>query len=375
MAGSTASASGTGARLLAAALALPGVHAAWADDAPEQATAAIKVLDYRESQPGADRVKVLAPAFSLVLPLGSHWSTAATLMTDSISGASPAYHTSGLTDLHDFRRAADLSVSRYFDHATVTLGTSVSSESDYFSRGVSAQASWSTEDRNTTWTAGLGGISDRINPGNRIVQDEHKRSTDLLLGLTQVLGTHDIVQANLGYARGRGYYSDPYKVFDKRPRERHHQTALLRWNHHFETSGGTLRSSWRWYGDTFGIRSQTLSFDYVQPLPAGWTLTPLLRLYTQGAADFYVPADPSTEPFPPNPPAGATYYSEDQRLSAFGARTLGLKVAKQIGADWLADIKVERYVQRGSWQWSGNGSTDLQPFHVRSIQVGLSRRF
>jgi Protein of unknown function (DUF3570) len=98
-------------------------------------------------------------------------------------------------------------------------------------------------------------------------------------------------------------------------------------------------------------------------------------VYTQSAARFYQPADPSSEPFPPNPPAGAEHFTQDQRLSAFGARTVGLKLARQFGADWLADVKIERYSQRGAWRWFGSGSSDLAPFDARSIQVGLSRRF
>ena len=363
-----------GARLLAAALALPGL-AVNADTAPEAATIALKVLDYRERQPGANRVKVVAPALSLVTPLGSRWSLSATAISDSISGASPAYHTSGLTTLTDHRKAADLSLSRHFDNATLTVGTTYSTEADYRSRGVSLQGSLSSDDRNTTWTAGVAASSDRINPTNRVVENEHKRVAEVLLGVTQVLTEHDIVQFNARWSRGRGYFSDPYKVFDNRPRERDHHTLQVRWNHHIEAAGGTLRSSWRWYGDTYGIRSHTLGFEYVQPLPAGWTVTPILRVYTQGAARFYQPADPSTEPFPPNPPADAEHYTQDQRMSAFGARTVGLKVARQIGADWLADVKIERYSQRGAWRLFGSGSTDLLPFDTRSIQIGLWRRF
>ena len=363
-----------GARLLAAALALPGL-AVNADTAPEAATIAVKVLDYRERQPGANRVKVVAPALSLATPLGSRWSLSATAISDSISGASPAYHTSGLTTLTDHRKAADLSLSRHFDNATLTVGTTYSTEADYRSRGVSLQGSLSSDDRNTTWTAGVAASSDRINPTNRVVENEHKHVAEVLLGVTQVLTEHDIVQFNARWSRGRGYFSDPYKVFDNRPRERDHHTLQLRWNHHVGATGGTLRSSWRWYGDTYGIRSHTLGFEYVQPLPAGWTVTPILRVYTQGGARFYLPADPSTEPFPPNPPADAEHYTQDQRMSAFGARTVGLKVARQIGADWLIDVKIERYSQRGAWRLFGSGSSDLQPFDTRSIQVGLSRRF
>ena len=62
-------------------------------------------------------------------------------------------------------------------------------------------------------------------------------------------------------------------------------------------------------------------------------------------------------------------------LSAFGARTLGLKVAKQLDADWLVDLKFESYGQRAAWTIGGTGSPGLAPFHARSIQLGVSRQF
>lgn len=363
-----------GARLLAAALALPALQPALAETQPERPVLSFKVLDYLDSQPDADRVRIKAPALSLQLPLGSRWGLGATAVYDAISGASPAYHTSGLTRLTDHRRAGDVSITRYGDDWTLTLGGSVSTESDYFSRGLSFTASRASEDRNTTWTFGAGGSADRINPGNRVVQDEHKQVLDAFVGLTQVLTPNDIVQANLALRRGRGYFSDPYKVFDQRPRERDHAALLLRWNHHLPATGGTLRSQWRFYADSFHIRSHTLGLEYVQPLPHGFAITPSVRLYDQNAARFYLDADPSAAPFVPNPPEGAVHYSQDQRLSAFGAATVGLKLAWQWG-DWLLDAKVEQYRQRGSWRWLGSGSPDLAPFDARSWQLGLQHSF
>ena len=89
-----------------------------------------------------------------------------------------------------------------------------------------------------------------------------------LIGVTRVLTTQDIVQLNFGYSKGSGYYSDPYKLNDNRPRERNALTALARWNHHFDDNGtdGTVHLSYRYYSDTFGIRANTLDAEYVQPL-------------------------------------------------------------------------------------------------------------
>jgi hypothetical protein len=364
-----------GASLLAAALTLPLVSPVQAESAPERGLVSLKYLDYLDSQPGAERIRVKAPSALVVAPLSGDWSLSGTLTSDAISGASPAYHSAALTEMKDRRRAVSGDITRYFPTATLTLGAGISSESDYLSRSLSLQGTTSTEDKNTTWSAGVGFSGDTINPSTHIVDHEHKNVLDLNVGVTQVLGMADIVQLNLGWSRGRGYFSDPYKRFDARPRERDRSTALLRWNHHFEATESTLRLSWRYFEDNWRIRSQTLGLEFVQTLPQGWTVTPLLRLYTQSAARFYITAEPGTNPFVPNPATAGVHHSGDQRLSGFGARTYGLKLTKQINADWSADIKYESYAQRGAWRAFGGGTPGLADFNFRSVQVGVSSAF
>jgi hypothetical protein len=134
-----------GAALLSAAMALPCVvGVAHAESAPEKGTLSFKYLDYKErqqligdaakgdagpySKSGAsafdDRIRVKATASSVMLPLNAEWSMAGTLITDSISGASPAYHTEALTAMKDFRRAVDTSLTHYLSNGTVTVGLS-----------------------------------------------------------------------------------------------------------------------------------------------------------------------------------------------------------------------------------------------------------
>lgn len=366
---------GLAASLLAAAMALPMTPAARAETPPERGVIAIKYLDYLDSQPGADRIAVRAPSLLISAPVAGDWSVAGTYISDAISGASPAYHTTALTRLRDKRTAGTFSVSRYFANGLVTVGGSVSTEKDYLSRGLFVQAALSSDDKNTTWNLGLAATRDVINPTNGIVEQERKRIADLIVGVTQVVTRRDIVQLTIGYSQGSGYFSDPYKALDNRPRERNHTTVLARWNHHMEATEGIARLSYRYYTDTYAIRAHTLGAEYVQPLGQGWSVMPLVRLYTQKSARFYVDVDPAAGPFPTNPPPDATYYSLDQRLSSFGAVTLGLKVSKQIDADWLVDVKFEQYRQRGQWALAGTGSPGLEPFNARSIQVGISRQF
>jgi len=164
-------------------------------------------------------------------------------------------------------------------------------------------------------------------------------------------------------------------VFDNRPTTRNSTTLLARWNHHLEETQSTVRLGYRWFGDNWGVQAHTATLEWVQPLPGAWTVSPSVRLYRQKKADFYVDADTTGSPFPPNPPDDALVFSQDQRLSSFGAVTLGFKVSRQLGSGWTADVKLEHYAQRSSWYAGGDGSPGLAPFNARSVQVGLSKSF
>ncbi len=191
------------------------------------------------------------------------------------------------------------------------------------------------------------------------------------------MGPRDVAQLTLTHNRGHGYFSDPNKLLDNRPRERDQDTVLARWNHHHDGAGATSRLSYRYYRDSFGIRAHTLLGEFVQPFGQGWQVTPSLRLHTQRAASFYF--DPVYDvrfgaPFPRGfVPGAAGFSSADQRLAGFGAVTLGLKLARQLGPDWVADIKLEAYQQRGSWRLFDQGSPGLAPLRARSVQLGLTR--
>lgn len=361
--------------MLAAALALPQLgQPAHAETAPERGYVGFKVLDYLDSQPGAERIRVKAPALTALVPLNPQWSVNGTLIADSISGASPAYHDKAITPMRDYRRAADVAVTHYLSHGTWALGASHSKELDYLSRSLYGTLTRSNESKNTVWNWGLSLTDDRINPVNRVVANEAKHSVDLIWGLTQIVTAKDIVQGQLGWSQSQGYLSDPYKVLDERPRSRTRQTLLLRWNHHLEDSAATVRSAYRYFQDSWGIRAHTLDLEHVQAFSDQWKFTTVMRYHSQGAARFYVDADGSNSPFAPSPAAGATWYSLDQRLSSYGALTLGGKVSYQVNRDTAVDIKYEHYEQRGAWALVG-GSPNLLPFRARSVQWGLTRWF
>lgn len=368
--------------VLAAALLLPGLMpAAQAETPPEQGVIAVKLLSYQDRQAGLDRIKVTAPSVYALVPFGGRWAVEGSLVSDSVSGASPRYHSavSGASRLTEERKAGDIKLTRYNDRDAWSVGGAYSTEHDYRSRTLSAEYRRSSEDNNTTWNIGAAFSDDWIGSSNDPTLSRGRNTTQLTVGVTQVWTAVDLVQVNLGGSWGHGEYSDPYKFPDRRPNARDQYTLMLRWNHHVQDLKGTLRSSWRYYTDSFGVRANTLEAAWVQPLAGGWTLTPTLRYTTQRAARFYYDPvyDPALgAPFPPGYTASSPQFlSPDHRLSAFGAITAGLKVAYEFSPRWAADLSFERYEQRASWRIGGTGSPGLANFRADWLQAGLAYRF
>jgi hypothetical protein len=361
--------------LLAAALALPGMvpSTAIAQTAPDTGIVELKYLDYRDWQPGADRMSVRSPSFYLLKPLSDTLAVEAAVIYDAMSGASPLYFNtlSGASGvgITEYRTAGDIKVTKYFDGAAVGVGGAVSSERDYLSRAFSLDARISTADRNRTYAFGLGGAADVINSVNGVAQNQHRNSLEYLFGITQVLSADAIIQSNVTWYDGHGYYSDPYKPLDYRPDQRQIFAWLTRFNQHLAASDATLRLSYRYLHDSFGSVSNTLEATWVQPLPQGWSAAPNLRYYTQSAADFYM-----NPPFPDGYVSGQ-FYTADTRLSAFGAFTLGLSVTKSLPDRWSANFKIDFYRQRSDWRVGGSGSPDIEPFSARWIEVGIAKSF
>lgn len=364
--------------LVAAALALPGMlpAPALAQSAPDQGVIAMRYYDYRDWQAGANRMAVKSPSLYALVPLSDSLAFEGSLVYDSVSGASPLFHDtlSGASGrgIGDYREAGDVKVTKYFGDSVLTLGGAYSHEQDYISRAASVEWREWSDDRNRTVAIGIGAAKDRINAVegvNAPVLDQPRETYDYLLGLTQVLSPEALVESSITWSDGRGYYSDPYKLHDARPGRRRIFAWLTHYNHYFAAQDATLRLGYRYLDDSFGDDSHMLEVSWVQALPAGFTLTPTIRYLTQSAARFY--HDP---PFPQGFEPGALY-TADERLSAFGALTLGLRLARDLPHGITVDVAANVYRQRGDWRAGGSGSPGLAQFSARWIEFGLSKRF
>ena len=369
--------------LMAAALALPGVAVtptAKAEAVPEKTTIGFKFLKYAEKQQTGDRMKVDSPSMFFLAPIKDKYSIEGSFVLDSMSGASPSSYNSlsGASGkgIRDYRKAGDLKVTTFFDRAALGVGIAASKEHDYESNAFSLDGRFSTANNNTTFAAGVGYSDDEIGSSNNLTLHENRRTTDGLIGITKVLTPNDLVQSNLTVSIGKGYFSDPYKDFDKRPISRTAWAWLTRYNHYFAGPGAARHTSYRYFKNDWGIAAHTMEAAWYQPIGTGWTLRPSVRYYTQRAANFY--RDPQPPPGPALDFIGAstaTHFSADTLLSAFGAVTLGMKVAKEFAHDWTVDLKHEWYQQRSAWRLSGEGSPGVENFTAKWWQIGISKKF
>jgi len=172
-------------------MALPSVQFAYAEAAPDESVVSFKYLHYQDSQIGdgdnsisgassagsSSRMGVNAYSVKAVVPVAGVWSLGTSFTSDSVSGASPMYHSSGLTKMTDLRRAIDVELTRYFSSGTLSFGSGYSKESDYLSRTFSLQGSLSTDDKNSTFTLGGSMNRDDINPVIPDIPNTKKRST------------------------------------------------------------------------------------------------------------------------------------------------------------------------------------------------------
>ena len=366
--------------LVALALSLPGLATAQAEIAPVEGYVGLKWLDYRDAQPGLDRIRVQSPSAVLRTPAVGGVSAEAQATVDRVSGASPRYHSaiSGASRMSDERRAGDVKVTRHQEGRSWTMGLASSSENDFQSRAASVRVAGWTPDQNTGWSLTLGLTRDRIGSSDDPNLRERRRTVEAAAQFIQAVSRQDLVSATLTHAQGQGFYGDPYKRPDIRPGSRHQSALGARWNHHFEGPDITLRTAYRFYRDSFGVRSHTLEVEPVFTPAPGWSIAPSVRHYSQRAASFYF--DPVYSylgaPYPPGfLDSGGTPLSADHRLSGFGAWTLGLKLGWSPAPGWSLDLKLEQYEQRAGWRLGGPGSPGLAPLRARFLQWGLARRF
>lgn len=346
--------------LSAAALALPAIAQLAQADAPSrQSEIGYRYSQYEEQSLDADQVlsgsteryTVDNQQFRLVTPVAKDLTLSVDAAYETMSGAS-AYGTvidgdgqhrlvmSGAS-IRDTRKDVLAGVRKAAETGAITVSAGWSDEDDYTAYNASLEGERYSEDRNTTWSGGVGISQDDIapeqTPGIARIDSEERQSLDAYLAFTRVLSPVWQVQTGVFTAFHDGFLSDPYKSRDLRPDER--QTFGIAFNSRYflRALKAAVHSDYRFYRDDWGIEAHTLTLAWHQNISDHLKLAPQLRYYSQSQADFYVDADSAER---------RGEQSSDYRLSPFGALSYGVTIAWEDAAYRLS-LAAEQYDSDG----------------------------
>ncbi len=360
--------------LTLSAMAIPCVsHGAVA---PENKTLSVRYTQYQEENLPVERVKfgstgryaidVLQLRF--LTPVDDKYSIDSSVQFETLSGASPYGSTlndtgqtevtmSGAT-IEETRVDASVAATRYFKEGTLGTSVYISKENDYQSLGLGLSGTIEINQKHTTLLGSISTSFDELSPtdanifgGGRTDADgKTKRSVSLYEGVTQVIDKYRTLQLGVGYTRLKGHLSDPYRSADKRPSSREQTTVSAQYRHFLNTYGAAWHLDYRFYQDDWGVLANTITssvwkdFD-VQGLKI--TLAPNVRYHWQHAADFYTLDSPPAEEF----------YSNDFRLSAYGAIAVGMDLQYH-HKELVFNMGFSQYFSAENWGLTGSQDTE-----------------
>ncbi|MBI3880576.1 MAG: DUF3570 domain-containing protein [Verrucomicrobia bacterium] len=327
-------------------------------------SAAIKYEHYGEE---GGRIAVSTISGSLEKTFSSFLTLRASMVYDAISGATP---TGGpppagstqvpLAQLTDTRRAVNLELTTKLGRYTVTPQVSHSVESDYESWGIALNQSFEFNDKNTTLTAGVSHDFDTVLTSGRRKRRVYadKDTTDVLIGVTQLLSPKTVLTVNLTIGSSHGFLNDPYKGFnfsgydpdavfpEKRPGHKIREVGYVSLTQFITAANASVETSYRFHHDSFGITAHTAGVAWFQKIGGHLIVSPSVRYYRQSAADFYFvsfPGDPTLDP-PENFPQ---FYSADFRLSQLESWTAGVTAHFKVDEHFSFDLGYKYYAMFG----------------------------
>lgn len=299
----------------------------------------------------------------------------------------------------DHRYAFNLGYSEKWNSNTnISMGFAYSKELDYRSMSINGAFARDFNDHNTTLRLGLNYEYDKSSPifGTPTPLDrmngfwkgppESKDVVSLIAGLTQVMDRYWLLQLNYEVGSNQGYQTDPYRIisvinpvtggpeeyrYESRPQSRLRQSIYLANKVAIGPTAADI--SFRYYRDSWGIRSLTANISERIPLSSRMYIEPEFYYYHQSAANFFTYYLLGGQPLP-------QYASADGRLAKFRARTVGIRFGYSLSPKTDLYVMAEDYKQMGA-HYLPNAPGDLahedvfSGVHARSIIAGFTYKF
>jgi len=384
------------ALLTASALALPAISQHLSAAGPTT-TSKIKMHTGRYQEEDIQEDKTLSAnrgrydvdigQFYLLTPAGDSGEFTLNLAYEKMSGASPWFTLPGLdgeavqimsgATIADQRTDTALSYKHFWKSFALQFNAGLSDEDDYRAKNLGISLHKELNNSLTELALAFAYSRDKLQPSDSEQFLDRVESADKYLQefgatLTQVINTSTIVQSSLNYERQWGFLSDPYKVVfvgnnilpDTRPDTRHAVSFTTDLRHYVDAANAAVKVKYRWFSDSWGVNSHTLGLQWHQNLPGDWAIIPSLRVYSQSQANFFdnTFSESSTD----------TFHSSDYRLSAYGARSIGLEVRKKLG-NFALGLSYKKYRSAAEYSFSESAieAPGLVDFSLLSLKLEM----
>ncbi|HTY93881.1 MAG TPA: DUF3570 domain-containing protein [Steroidobacteraceae bacterium] len=304
--------------------------------------------------------------------IGDHVSVSYNHLVDIVSGASIDVRTSGASPYRETRNQDGLNAAILYGKTTYTVGFSHSKEPDYQSNTESFGISQSMFGDLTTvsmtyrrtWNDVYKMLCIMRDEAGACVEKEHDPAFGVKdmdersygVGLTQILTRNSILSANFEVITDQGWLSNPYRSImyadptsgsgfglaaEVDPSTRTSNALGLDYKYYLPWKAA-LDLQYRFFSDTWHIRSHTAQIGYTQPW-RNWTFDGSFRFYKQTQADFY--SDLFTSANQQN------FMSRNRELSAFNSYTVGAGATYEFHvphAPWInkstANFRVDHFM-------------------------------
>jgi len=213
-----------------------------------------------------------------------------------------------------------------------------STENDYRSFSPAISGSWDFAERNTTLSWAASWFFDRMSPQGVWAKlgGGEKRVQSYTLGLAQTLTPLTLVGLTANGIRTTGYIGHPYNpvatlhsglIAEALPEAKDALAVsgqvVQGW--HLGERLGSVNAEYRWYTDSWDLRSQTLTLQFSQYVGETTVLRLQGRYYTQTGAAFA-----QTDLYEGN----EAYRTADIRFHRFQSWLAGLKVSSEFPDEW-----------------------------------------
>ncbi len=216
---------------------------------------------------------------------------------DGVSSATQNPHGGAESKPDEMRHELGGGITHLLGEILISLNGIYSTEHDYTSKTMAASVSIPFTKKNTVLNLGFVRSWDVVFPQTRF-REKDKNVISLNAGLSQILGKGWITQLNLFYSRNDGFLSDAYQVvrFINRdrviyyspnyPDNRDRRAVGIRSSYSIDGKS-SIQLGYRYYWDTWDVRSHTFNALYQRHLSEMVTLAVGARFYNQTKAYFF----------------------------------------------------------------------------------------